>query len=244
MIATLLTLALNARGQEPGDHAVVAPVPDPAGLWRLDLVVATRAHLPILGDIRSASRNVLLVEIRADGDGWTQRQKVCAARVEGEAGLARTIIPRAFVDSLPPRAYPITVDASGRYVADPGPEAVGFHGTMLPSGPSDPTVFDQDRDGAPGVSVRVEVPMFGGADVWVAQRGHSVLEGRFTGADRVEGTVDVRVLQQVTLGASNRLFAHSVHATPDPRNSGFVLTRVQPGTTCDTLRDQIAKEKK
>jgi hypothetical protein len=243
MIATLLALSLSAHGQEAGDRAAAGPLPDPVGLWRLDLVVATKAHLPILGDIRSASRNVLLVEVHADGDGWTQRQQVCAARVEGESGLARTIIPRAFVDSLPPRAYPITVDASGRYLADPGPESVGFHGTVLPSGSTDPSVFDQDRDGAPGVSVRVEVPMFGGADVWVAQRGHSVMEGRFTGPDRVEGTVDVRVLQQVTLGASNRLFAHSVHATPDPRNSGFVLTRAQPRTTCDTLREHIAKEK-
>lgn len=216
---------------------------DPAGTWRLDLVVATRAHIPILGDIRSASRNVLLVTIARDGDGWIQRQQVCAARIEGEAGLARTLIPRAFVDALPPRSYPITLDGD-RYLADPGSESVGFRGTVLPSSANDPSVFDQDRDGAPGVSVRVEVPMFGGADVWVAQRGHSVLKGRVVSPDRIEGSVDVRVLQQVTLGASNRLFAHSVHAIPDPAASRFTLTRLPEGATCAELRAALPKDSK
>lgn len=233
MIALLAFLVAPAAAEAPYD---------PSGTWRLDLVVATRAHLPILGDIRSASRNVLLVHIRPEGGSWTQRQQVCAARVEGEAGLARTLIPRAFVASLPPRSYPIHVDGTGRYAADPGPESVGFRGTVLPTGAADPVVVDQDGDGAPGVSVRVEVPMFGGADVWVAQRGHSVLEGQFVDADRVEGAVDVRILQQITLGASNRLFAHSVHATPDPTRSGFTLTRVKETTTCEVLRDALDEE--
>jgi hypothetical protein len=236
--APTLLLALLAALRAPGASAAEV---DLSGTWRLDLVVATRAHLPVLGDIHSASRNVLLVTITRDGDGWIQRQKVCAARVEGESGLARTLIPQAFVDSLPPRSYPVTLEGD-RYVADPGPESVGFRGTALPTSAKDATVVDQDHDGAPGVSVRVDVPMFGGADVWVAQRGHSVLDGRVVGPDRIEGEVDVRQLQQVTLGASNRLFAHSVHAIPDPAASRFTLTRLPDGATCADLRATLPKD--
>jgi hypothetical protein len=216
------------------------------GRYGLDVRVAAVARVPFFGDEPSVTRTVMLIDVRRTDAGMVQRQRVC--HVSTASPRMRTTIPAAFVDALPVREYPgIFPDAAGdRYFADTGVESIGFDPAatagLLPRGASDRGVVDSDGDGNPGATVVGHFPLFGAVRLYLVQRSHVTLEGRRTAPGRVEGTVHVRLMEQRTIGASNRLFRRNVTVRPDPERSGFTLLRVPAGTDCAELarrRDEL-----
>lgn len=209
------------------------------GRYAMEVRVATTARVPFFGTERSATRTLMLVDVRRTGAGMVQRQRVC--HVETTSQRVRMTIPPGFVAALPVREYPGEFPDSdgGRYYADTGVESVGFDpaatGGRLPARAGDGGVLDADGDGQPGVTVVGHFPVFGAVRLYLVQRSHVALEGRRVAPGRVEGTVDVRLMEQRTLGASNRLFRRSVPVRPDPSRSGFTLVRVPAGTDCDDV---------
>ena len=213
---------------------------DPAGSWALEVVIATVSHAPVFGEIRSASRSRLLVRVAREGDGWTQTQRLCRTAVEGGSALARTVLPDGWRRTMPDRSYPLdlSLDARGwRYQADTGVQVVGYDPARgaLPARGADPQVVDADADGKPGATVLVQVPGFGVAQVYVATRGHSRLDGRFVSPDRVEGRVVLLDQAQATLGASHAVFDFTPSNRPDPARSSFAMWRVADDATCDRI---------
>jgi len=208
-------------------------VPTLIGTWVMQLVLASRVHVPVLRELRSETRSVLAVRIEAsDGQLW-QTQQVCDARITEEQRLVRTVLPPAFVAALPVARFPIqTWERAGEwyYAADFGRQAVGWSGAgALPTSPDDPALVDSDGDGRPGVTVRVEAPIVGTGEVWVAQVGRTTASGRIE-ADHVRGQLQVPELRQRVLGASSRLLEHPPQIEPDPSGSRFEMRRVaQPG---------------
>ena len=203
------------------------------GTWVMVLTLASRVQVPMLRELRSETRSVLAVRIEARGGQLWQAQRVCDARINEEQRLVRTLLPPAFVASLPSASFPVsTWEAGGAwyYSADFGRQAVGWSGSgALPSAPEDPAVVDSDGDGRPGATVLVEAPFVGAGEVWVAQVGRTTASGRIE-ADRIAGAVAVPELRQRVLGASSRLLLHAPEITPDPASSRFEMWRVdQPG---------------
>jgi hypothetical protein len=209
------------------------------GRYALEMRVASVARVPVMGEQRSVTRSLLLVEVERRGGRLVQRQRVCDVAIR--TPKVRMTVPDAFVQALAPREYTAEVrgDASqGRYSADPGVEYVGYDprltGGTLPADARSPGVVDSDGDGAPGVTVVGHFPVVGKVRIFVAQRAHVVLHGRRTSDDRVEGGVEVRLLEQRTLGASNRIFARTLPLGPDPAASGFTMVRTD-AAGCDAL---------
>lgn len=228
-----------AEGVEvpPVEQQALEKAPDLAGTWRLEVVLASTAKVPVVGDVEGASVSVLEVTIARDGDGWTQRQEVCGVRVKGGGKVARTTLPEAFVRSIPPRTYPAAIDArDGRwhYRADTGLEAVGWDpsAARFPERPGAAGVVDSDGDGDPGATIRMRVLGLGTEEMYIAQRAHTVLDGWVVDPDRIEGRVNVLALDQTTLGASHPLLDRPSGIQPDEASSRFTLTRVPPGTAC------------
>ncbi|HEX2191012.1 MAG TPA: hypothetical protein VHG51_19035 [Longimicrobiaceae bacterium] len=205
-----------------------------SGSHALELRLASATRVPLFGTQRSVTTSLLLVDVARDGDGWTQRHRVCDVRVSGSSAM-RMVVPEAFVRGLAVRRYPAALrdgPEGVRYTADMGLEAIGFDPAAtdgaLPRDAGDPGVRDSDGDGAPGATVELRLPAAGRAKLYIVQRSHLVLSGRETAPDRIEGGVQVRVQEQRTLGAAPGLFARTPSTRAEPARSGFTLVR-SPG---------------
>ncbi len=215
----------------------------PPGAYRLEMIMASVSRLPFFGTSKSASRSISLVEIRAEGDELMQSHKVCDFRVLDDSAMIKMIFPDKFVAALAQHTYPIQVekDAQGwRYRADLGIERIGYRpgpaDAKLPTAADDPSVYDWDGDGHPGATLKLSVPLLPDGELYVVQRGHSVLNGRVTQPGKIEGGIEVRSFEHRVLGARPGFLNKSPEIQADPKESRFSITQVVVGSTCETLR--------
>ena len=205
------------------------------------MTVATMAKIPVLGTIRALSHQELLLRIEREGGALVQYQDMCDMRIETNARIARTVLTRQFIDAIPNRRYPLVVTQDGetwRYFADMGVHDFGWQsgGVLpLPREADDPGITDDDHDGHPGVTLKLDVPLFGMVDLYVVQHVHTQIVGVFVGPDQVEGLVDIRILQQRAVGAGNPLFNRNTETAPVKAESPFLIVKVPDDTTCATL---------
>ncbi|MCB9759058.1 MAG: hypothetical protein H6739_04395 [Alphaproteobacteria bacterium] len=229
----LLTLALGA------------PEPAPVDLDRpygLEVTVANVTTVPVLGETRVFTRSLLLVDFEVVDGVLIQRQRLCAVAVDDDARLSSTVIPPAFIAAFPHQQHAVSLEREGgawRYHADPGPVYIGFDpaqtGGPLPQEVDSVGVVDWDGDGAPGATVNLVVPVLGAIDLYIAQAGHSLLNGAVLADGSIAGHVEIRTLDQRTLGASHRLFHTSPAIRPVPALSTFRLAPLEPGMDCADL---------
>lgn len=202
--------------------------------WRLELVIATLAHAPILGVLRAEGRSELAVHLERTPTGWKQTHEVCTSSVHEATRIVHTELPAAFVAALPDATFPITFDPAvgGRYEAAFGPQPVGWTGTgALPTSLDDPRVIDWEGDGHPAATVLVTAPFVGTGEVYVVQSGETRLAGVVGEDGVIRGSVGVVGYANRVLGASSKLLAHGPEVTPDPARSWFRLTP-SPGFRC------------
>ncbi len=240
-VATLLVL-LPALAAPVGDVGTTPMPPagvsgpasyapdDPTGAWRMEVVVTTRVDIPVLGEIRSRTYNRLRVDVFRGPDGWMQRHRLCEARIVVPEHYGKTTLPPAFIEAMPSPVYRIELRDDGSYEADPGPVAVGFRddGGAMPETVRDPRVLDWDRDGLPGATILVDVPLLGHAVLQVVQRGHMRYRGARTGPDSFAGTAQTLRMEQRTLASSHPLLGRSLASEPVDGESSFVMTRLPP----------------
>ena len=241
-----LLMAMNDSHPSPAATELDAWV----GNFAMELRVASVAKLPLMPSEQSVTASLLLVEIGRRAEGLIQRHRVCDVRVDGSSPV-RMVVPPEFVRGLAPREYEAHLDPAvgGRggwgYRADLGLEAIGFDpeltGGELPRGPDDPAVRDSDDDGRLGATVELRLPAIGRVQLFIAQRSHLVLHATDAQPDRTEGTVEIRFLEQRTLGAQPGFFNRTPDLRPDPEHSGFTLVRLPEGADCDTLRAAAPK---
>lgn len=213
------------------------------GTYRLEMHLGTITRIPLLGSSRSSSVSVSLAEIRPAEAGWVQSHKVCDFRVKEDSTIARLVFPEKFIASLPRPTYSIRIESNGRgwqYLADLGVQHIGYrpnHGDgALPTGPEDPAVYDWDVDDRPGATLKLSIPLLPDAELYVVQRGHSILRGRVVGPGRIEGRIEVPEFNQQVIGAWPAFLKFTPDIAPDPKESWFSMTRVAPETSCESLR--------
>lgn len=219
----------------------------PAGLYRLEMIMASTTKIPFFGTSRSASRSLSLVEIRRDGGVITQSHRVCAVRVL-EASAIKIVFPEKFIAALARPSYPVRLEKDGdawSYRADLGLERIGYHANGEDDKPperiDDGAVFDWDSDGYPAATLKLSVPLLPDGDLFIVQRGQSILTGRVVQPGRVEGGLEVRQFAQRVLGARPSFLARSPEITPTPEKSRFSLAPLPAGTTCEALRASVER---
>lgn len=243
-LSACLATSLSARAGAPP-----AP-PDLSGHWLLQLRMATEAIVPVIGSIRTATVSTLALHLTPAPGGWLATPALCTSRIEGGTALARTVLPDALLASLRPKPWLATLqpapDGGWRFLADPGPDDIGWDPAAgpLPLLPGDPAARDTDSDGHPGATVFVEVIGITAGQVYVAQRAHARLDGQFipgagsapragagTGADTdaISGRALLVELRQNILGATSPLLQKPLKILPDPENSTFSIQRSAPG---------------
>lgn len=229
-----------ARAQE--DHIL------PPGTYRLEMILASITRVPFFGTSKSASKSVSLVEIRSNGAGLVQSHKTCDFRVIDDSKFIKMVFPDKFVAALARHTYPLQLDKDGqgwRYRADLGVERIGYKSNgddaAVPSKVDDPAVYDWDGDGQPGATLKLSVPLLPDGELYVVQRGHSILSGKVVHQGRVEGSIEVRDFDQKVIGAKPNFLARSPEIVPDVKESRFVLQSIAAGSSCDTLKAAAVK---
>jgi hypothetical protein len=220
----------------------------PPGAYRLEMIMVSTTRVPFFGTSKSASKSVSLVEIKRDGEALIQTHKACDFRVLEDSKFIKMIFPEKFVAALAKHTYPLQFDkdAQGwRYRADLGVERIGYKSngneTSLPTRIDDPAVYDWDGDGQPGATLKISIPLLPDGELYVVQRGHSILNGRIVQTGRVEGNIETRLFEQRVLGAWPGFLNQSAEVQPDPKESRFILSQVTDGSNCESLRGAATK---
>lgn len=200
-------------------------------------------RVPFFGSSKSASRSVSLVEIRRDGDGLIQSHRVCDFRVLEDSRMIKMIFPEKFIGALANPTYPIRLERGPQgwhYRADLGLERIGYrpngNDESLPTKIDDPAVYDWDGDGHPGATLKLTIPLLPAGELYIVQRGQSILTGRVMRPGVIEGHIQVRHFDQKVLGARPGFLAKSPEIEPNPQESRFTLSRAADGATCESLR--------
>jgi hypothetical protein len=152
------------------------------------------------------------------------------------------IFPDKFVAALAKHTYPVQFDkdAQGwRYRADLGVERIGYRSsgneTALPTKIDDPAVYDWDGDGQPAATLKISIPLLPDGELYVVQRGHSILNGRIVQPGKIEGSIETPLFEQRVLGAWPGFLNQSAEIEPDPTESRFTLTQITNGSTCESM---------
>jgi hypothetical protein len=221
-----LAFAVSSWGAEPSY----------SGTYVMLQEAVSVTELPILKDIVATVRTIAIVELDHSKSQLKGEGKVCQLTMDSSSSLVKTSFPPAFQKALPQVKINarVTAEESGVHFEQRSETIVlGARlkdplGDALPSEAKDPRVFDQDRDGQPGVTVAVSG--FVSGKVYLVQRSSSRLSGRRTG-DGFSGRLIFENEQKV-IGASARLLKRDPGAVPDLERSRFHLKRVKGPVSC------------
>ena len=138
--------------------------PDIRGYWRIDHRTTLRSELPVLlEEVETTIDTVLIAQVgQEEGDLWIHYQ-VCDVRMENTPGYNHTLLPDAFLEALPYRARPAqlrSIEDGWQLIV---PRQYELRGLSMekpeldpfPVDESDLRIFDQDRDGSPGLTARL-----------------------------------------------------------------------------------------
>ena len=227
-----------------------AEIPDLTGTWVLIQVYPQIAVLPLAGEVLRSSTVVQFVDVTQDGETLTMRDRYCFTLVDDGTPLVKTEIPEAFMAALVPTPRTAVLRATEEGIAFDAANYVEVRGAVLddpltdplPIDPVDPRVIDQDGDGQPGMTVRVTVLGIVEGETYIVQRVQYRLTGWVIGPDRIEGRIEWTD-EQVVLAATNALLEADTIGRPDPDPTAhrFVMVRVGPEWTCDTLRERLSE---
>jgi hypothetical protein len=208
------------------------------GRYGLLMDVGARVELPGVGPLDATYRSLLIVDVQTKADGKTvQKHRTCDVQLDEDMPLVQVVVPPAAVQALKARTDPVTLGDDGEtYRADMGRRDIGFVSSTgrMPQNGDDASIVDPDGDGAPGVTLKLNLPV-GGLDVHYVQRDHAVLHGRVLSPDLVEGAIEVRALEQNVLSTSPSLPDPKVSITPKRDQSTFKLFRIAPDASCGEL---------
>lgn len=215
---------------------------DYSGTYAFILQTRSITKLPIVKDYVATSRSVALVELKYGEGRLRGRGPVCSIELLGSSALAKMELPDAFRRALPPVQVDAVLSRKGeRTVFEQGAQTVVVGAKLrdpireaLPEDAEDERVFDQDRDGKPGVTVRVHGLASG--EVFVVQRSTSRLRGSQKGKG-FSGQV-LFTNEQKVLGASSPFLKGNRPSTPSPEGSWFRLDPLRPGSGC---REALAR---
>ncbi len=228
-----------------------AQPPDISGPWAHLQVTSSITNAPVLGTINLKTITTLRLEVTQQGSELSIVFEPCAVESESSSPFFKVIFPEAFVkymgiDTKPARLEfkePSWQLFQPRYTIVRGVRLQDPEKDPLPTDPNDPRIFDQDKDGKPGMTIRVSVLGFIEGEIYIIQRDWNSLRSTTLNTMIIDGLIEWGS-EQVVIGASNPLLAGQSENIPDPKkeNSYFRTTRIEPNTTCEQIvknRDKL-----
>lgn len=228
-----------------------AQPPDISGLWAHLQVMSSITNAPVIGTVNLKTITTLRLEVTQKGADLSIVFQPCAVESESSSPFFTVIFPEAFVKYMGIDTKPARLESTGGgwqlfqppYTIVRGARLQNPEKDPLPTDPNDPRVFDQDRDGKPGVTIRVNVLGFIEGEIYIVQRDWNSLRSTILNPMIIDGLMEWGS-EQVVLGASNPLLAGQADSSPDPKkeNSYFRTTRLEPNTTCEQIlkhRDKL-----
>ncbi|MCB9507899.1 MAG: hypothetical protein H6700_09225 [Myxococcales bacterium] len=215
---------------------------DLSGRWARLVVTTAESEAPLVGTVTTVNRTVGIVDLVQDGDGLTGVGRVCTIDVETSSSMASTVVPDAFVASLPERSVSgvVVAEGDGSVVVelDRAWEWLGLTGVdeddALPDSIDDGRVVDADGDGHPGVTI--EVTGMGGGEMYFVQRAWRELHASTVSSTQLDGEV-VWASERVVLDATSRPLRANRPSTPilGADASYFRSTRIPADATCSDI---------
>jgi hypothetical protein len=246
-----LTLGPLINGQAVNETSSLQAqaVLDLSGVWAMVQITSETVRIPIVGERTRTTATHLRLIIEQNDDDLSILETHCATNIDDGTTMVNTTIPDAFLHALgvTERAahlelmsdtdrstgkpsynrrivFSWNTQVLGARLEDPDNEA-------LPVDEADPRVFDQDNDGHPGMTVRVEIMGLISGDVYVVQRNRLI--GTVISPGFIQGTIEWET-EQVILGASSPFLASGGQGTPDPdpQRNFFLARRIDPLLDC------------
>jgi hypothetical protein len=183
------------------------------------VVVEIRDPRPRGGPLSVATVGWSLVEV----DGADALIHACGVATEPALG-ARTTYPPGFLAAVADRRATLAVDGD-RLALGPWSSVLG--------------AADDDGDGHPGVTVRVEHALLGAGEVYVAQTTTTRLEGAVDADGTARGPATVETAQ-VVLGASTWWLRLPTRPRPVPDASVFRLIPIAE-TSCEAVTAAVGR---
>lgn len=237
-------------GAAPDCAPVASPeVTDVSGRWAYRAVGSQITRPQGLSPITTRIISVMLFEQQQSGDAITASGTYCDHYTEDPGALVHAVIPESYLDALEDvtreGTFAAGSDGGRRYQLARLYEVVGAEladvvEDELPTDPEDERIIDQDGDGHPGVTVRLNGIIDG--EVYVAERKWTELDGVAVSADRIEGKLRF-VSEQSKLAADpsslEGMLAGATSSTdPEECNSTFQMVRVPDEADCDWIVEQ------
>lgn len=208
---------------------------DFSGTYVLVQENVSRTKLPVVADIVTTTRTISLQKLTHEGDRLVGDGDVCELTMSSSSDLVVTEIPLGFRKALPK----VRVDArltrrDGKVFFSQAPKTLvlgarlGHVREALPETPADRRVWDQDKDGHPGMTVRVSGLVSG--DVYMASRSTSSLDGQLVGSE-FRGALRFRSEESI-LDATHPFLRSGANSEPDLERSRFRLVPISAGATC------------
>ncbi len=229
----------GALGEEGGEHQASGKWRRRfSGRWAMLQILTTVSELPVLGRIYAKTRVVTLHELQYREQRLAGKGKLCRMLVDSGTARVKTVLPKAFLRSLPRPVFDAALfSKGGRWVLRQGRRHIVVGARLrdrvvgsLPTDAGDPRVVDQDADGRPGVTIRIDGLVKG--DIYVTQRNWSELTGELRAPGRFEGRIEFGNEQNI-LGATSWVLKHPPRAKPVPDRSHFHLVRMRKNARCD-----------
>ena len=193
-------------------------------------------QVPVIGAFDMTTRVVSIHDVEHRGSRLRGGGTLCAVDIDNATKLVTTVLPKALQRVLPPPtidARLIEVDGELRLVSSKQTIVVGAdlddeQRDDLPLSSRDERVVDDDGDGKPGVTVRIDGMVSG--DMYVVQRTWTKLIGTQKG-DGFRGRL-VFGTDQVVLGATSSRLEDPPKAKPLATKSTFTLQPIAANMSC------------
>lgn len=218
------------------------------GTWAQKVVNSSISDVPIVGEVSTDSIGYLIVDIQQHGSELRMSSRVCDLHIVSSVSKVRTVVPRSFIDAIDEdvRSARVHQDAgTWRFTAPKRVTTLGVRlrnreYETLPSEPDDPRVLDPDRDGHPGMTLRIEGVISG--ELYVVQRAWDVMNGVVRHGRFIDGLIDWGN-DQALLDSTSIFLGDQPPSRPHPdaSRSYFRSTKVDQDTSC---RDVVAHKKK
>ncbi len=231
---------------QQSDEPEAAP-PNLAGTWAQQVVTTAISDVPIVGEVVTRTVSLQKVDIAQTGPKLQMTTEVCDIQVHSSVDVIETKIPKRFVAAMGVVKRPAKLverDGKFEFRVPQKYEVLGVKlrvpkSEHLPTGADDPRIYDQDKDGKPGMTVRVSGLIDG--SLYIVHRGWDRLLGTITGKNRIAGKVQWD-LEQVVVDSTSVFLGNppDSRAHPDASKNHFRMRRVNKGADCQTILQRRA----
>ena len=240
--AKIMKMDTELSDQFSTDMFTTNPEDEIGGYYGQRIILSGIAEVPVLGFQETNTVGLALVEINNDNGILSSRIKTCETKIQRPDDIVTTVIPEAFIESLP-------ITYRSGFVNDNSVELsrlVELNGIRLndplmddlPDNVNDERIYDQDGDGYPGVTVFVSGLISG--QINLIQRTITQLSGQFLDG-KISGIVRWDIDEQI-LDSDQDLLKMGAPIIPneDESRSVFELVKIPEEFDCSNLIENSA----